>query len=180
MAGSRWRAIAVVLVAASVVVGCSSAESDDLYAADDSPTEARATPDPIYWLTLEQRVGQLFMVGTSASRAEGVTQALVRDRFVGSVFLYGRSAGGVAATASVVGSLTDKSAGNIPMFVATDQEGGYVQVLSGPGFSAMPSGVRQGEMTPVALAAQAEVWGAQLAAAGVNVNLAPVADVVPA
>lgn len=179
MSSSRWRVLGAICVAASVLTGCAPTSLPGADLADTSPTPPRATPDPIYWLSLEQRVGQLFMVGSSASGAEGITQALVHDRFVGSVFLYGRSAGGVDATATVVDALTAQSAGNIPVFVATDQEGGYVQVLSGPGFSTMPSGVRQGEMTPDVLAAQAAVWGSELAAAGVNVNLAPVADIVP-
>jgi beta-N-acetylhexosaminidase len=69
--------------------------------------------------------------------------------------------------------------GPAQLFVATDQEGGQVQRLRGPGFSAIPSAVVQGTLTPAALQAQAKQWGRQLHAAGVNVNLAPVLDTVP-
>ena len=64
------------------------------------------------------------------------------------------------------------------MFVATDQEGGHVQVLSGSGFSQMPTAKVQGRWKPEALQAAATGWGHELRAAGVNVNLAPVADVL--
>lgn len=178
MLSARWRVFTAAFLAATVLVGCAPPVEERTRTEEGLQPE-RATPDPIYWLSLEQRVGQLFMVGSSALGPEGATQSLVHDRFVGSVFLYGRSAGGVDATAAVVGALTTQYAGNIGVFVATDQEGGYVQVLSGPGFSAMPSGVKQGEMDPAALERAAEQWGNELAAAGVNVNLAPVADIVP-
>ena len=44
----------------------------------------------------------------------------------------------------------------------------------------MPSALVQGGWTTSALRTQAEVWGSQLHAAGVNLNLAPVMDTVPA
>ncbi len=64
--------------------------------------------------------------------------------------------------------------------VAANQEGGQIQQLTGPGFDVMPSAVVQGGWTTSALRTQAEVWGSQLHAAGVNLNLAPVMDTVPA
>jgi beta-N-acetylhexosaminidase len=95
------------------------------------------------------------------------------------VFLSGRSTLGVDATRAVVDQLTAAAASTpIPLLVATDQEGGEVQVLRGPGFSAIPTALVQGGENAVALQADAAQWGAELAAAGVNLNLAPVADVV--
>jgi beta-N-acetylhexosaminidase len=67
----------------------------------------------------------------------------------------------------------------VPLLIATDQEGGFVQVLSGPGFSAIPTGLTQGREPAATLQAQAQTWGAQLAAAGVQLDLAPVLDTVP-
>jgi beta-N-acetylhexosaminidase len=69
---------------------------------------------------------------------------------------------------------------NAKPFVSTDQEGGEVQRLSGSGFSAIPSALAQGRLLRRVLRADATRWGGQLAAAGVNLNLAPVADTVPA
>jgi beta-N-acetylhexosaminidase len=51
--------------------------------------------------------------------------------------------------------------------------------LAGPGFDTIPSALTQGTMAPSTLQAKAARWGAQLRAAGVNLNFAPVADVVP-
>ncbi len=134
-------------------------------------------------MTLAQEVGQLFMVGTNAKGAEPVTLDAISDLHVGGVFLSGRSHLGVAATARIVDQLQSKvdlvSTDSEPLLVATDQEGGEVQVLSGPGFATMPTGVAQGVMPAASLRSAAGEWGAQLHAAGVNMNLAPVVDLLP-
>ena len=64
------------------------------------------------------------------------------------------------------------------MLVATDQEGGEVQVLAGSGFSDIPSALDQSAQPRDQLVASARTWGKELADVGVNMNLAPVADLV--
>jgi beta-N-acetylhexosaminidase len=133
-------------------------------------------------MSLAQQVGQLFMVGTTASAAESETLSAITERHVGNIFLSGRSTVGAGATAAVVAKFTAlvnaSSTAGLPLLVATDQEGGKVQVLHGPGFSQIPSGLSQGAMAPPALASAAQTWGAELKSAGVNMNLAPVVDLV--
>jgi beta-N-acetylhexosaminidase len=65
-------------------------------------------------------------------------------------------------------------------WVAVDQEGGYVQHLTGSGFSTIPTALRQGQLATDQLRADWKIWAAQLHRAGINLDLAPVADVVPA
>jgi beta-N-acetylhexosaminidase len=98
---------------------------------------------------------------------------------VGGVILTGRSKAGIAATAALTARVRAAVPGRA-VLIATDQEGGAVQVLKGPGFSPMPSALSQGGLSPVELRARARTWGGQLRAAGVRVDLAPVADTVPA
>jgi beta-N-acetylhexosaminidase len=144
-----------------------------------SPTATRS-PDPLAGLTLQQEVGQLFVVGTTAVGLQDVTVSAIRDRHVGGVFLSGRSLVGVEGNAAVATAAQRVDADGIPLIVSTDQEGGEVQVLQGAGFDRIPSAVQQGAMTPDQLRTAAKAWGGQLKAAGVNLDLAPVADIVPA
>ncbi|WP_197025925.1 glycoside hydrolase family 3 protein [Nocardioides sp. URHA0020] len=134
-------------------------------------------------MTLPQQVGQLFVVGTPADHADRRTTAQVRRLHVGNVMLTGRSHGGVRATARVSRAMqaqvSRRATGGVRLFVATDQEGGQVRVLQGPGFSRMPSGLAQGRLRPARLRHAAARWAGELHRAGVNLDLAPVLDTVP-
>jgi beta-N-acetylhexosaminidase len=134
-------------------------------------------------MTLEQRIGQLFMVGNPATSVSPTVLGQITKRHIGNVVLTGRSYAGIPATANVTNHLqwqtTTTATAGVPLFVATDQEGGLVQVLNGPGFSAIPKAITQGTYAPAALRTYALAWGRQLRAAGVNVDLGPVMDTVP-
>src|SRR4051812_32149149 len=129
-------------------------------------------------MTEAQRIGQLFMVGGAATGVSSATLSAISSYHVGNVILTGRSSLGVTATRSVTQGLqaraTSAATLGVPLFVSTDQEGGYVQVLSGPGFSTVPQALTQGTWATTTLQASARQWGAQLSSAGVNLNLAPV------
>jgi beta-N-acetylhexosaminidase len=131
-------------------------------------------------MSLRQRVGQLFMVGTPATGASTATLRALSTRHVGNVMLTGRSYRGVRATARVSAGLqARRTSDGVRPFVATDQEGGDVQVLHGPGFSEIPTALRQGRLGPARLRDRATAWARQLHRAGVNLDLAPVVDTVP-
>ena len=76
-------------------------------------------------------------------------------------------------------SLQQVAAGPADLFIAADQEGGAVQQLKGKGFTVLPAALDQGKLPPSELTALGTTLAAELRSAGVNVNLAPVADTVP-
>jgi len=135
-------------------------------------------------MSLAQQVGQLFIAGVSSSAPTAEQVSLIRTRHLGGAILMGHTDAGVAATAHVSHSLQAQASTHatqgVKLWVAVDQEGGFVQVLNGPGFSAIPTALAQGEVTPATLAVRAQRWAGQLKAAGVNLDLAPVMDTVPA
>ncbi|HEX8303957.1 MAG TPA: glycoside hydrolase family 3 N-terminal domain-containing protein [Jatrophihabitans sp.] len=134
-------------------------------------------------MTEAQRIGQLFMVGAAATGPSAAALSAISDHHVGNVILTGRSSLGVAATRAIANRLqaraTSSATRGVPLFVSSDQEGGYVQVLSGAGFSTIAQALTQGGWSTATLQSAARQWGGQLAAAGVNMNLAPVTDTVP-
>lgn len=169
----RFVAIAALLVASTTIPA----------GATTSP-EPRRTPERVLAaMTLEQQVGQLFMVGTPATAADPATLAAVTRRHVGNVMLTGRSYDGRRAPARVSAALQDRATAaatrRVGLFVATDQEGGQVQVLQGPGFGELPSALEQGTWAAPRLRAAATGWARDLRRVGVNLNLAPVLDTVP-
>ncbi len=207
MLPGRVSAAAVVLTAATALAACSgpTAEPSPGPDASRSSSPAQATPgrspsitgdpapsgsasaapqDPLDGWTLEQKVGQLVMVGVAVDGGSAdASSAAVTEHHVGSVFLHGRSEAGVEATRDLVERYTalvsEETTRGEPLLVATDQEGGLVQVLRGPGFSEIPRATTQATWEPAELERRAQAWGAELAAAGVNLNLAPVVDLVP-
>ena len=112
----------------------------------------------------------------------GAMPAIAQYHF-GSVAYTRRTTRGLAADLAVAKAVqaqaTAAATGGIGFFIAANQEGGTIQALAGPGFDDIPSALNQGTLAPADLQAMAARWGAQLRSAGVNVNLAPVADVVP-
>ncbi|KUN89058.1 beta-N-acetylhexosaminidase [Streptomyces bungoensis] len=146
---------------------------------------ATSCADRVYnGMTQAQRIGQLFMGGVPATGASAADLRTLRDQHVGSVMLTGRSSAGTTATRRVVdgirGQADTVSGKRVGLLVSTDQEGGQVQVLNGPGFSTMPNALTQGGWSTSTLRSRAAGWAGQLKSAGVDLNLAPVADVVPA
>lgn len=163
----------------------SATQSPSSPASSPEPSEAPSTAAQVALdsLSLEQRVGQVLMMGVDATGADASTLRILDTNHVGNVFLKGRSRLGAAASRRVVDAINategPDTTGDIRRFMATDQEGGKVQVFSGPGFSTMPAGIVQGGWSAEKLQASAETWAEDLASVGIDVNLAPVTDTVP-
>jgi beta-N-acetylhexosaminidase len=189
------RAVAVALAVALTATGCGAAPADQGRSAASTshpaggPAAAGAAtpscPAMVYArMTEAQRAGQLFLVGLATDQVDRATAAAITAHHFGSVLFGTTSHAGVARTRGITDAVQSlvsaKATAGVRFFVAVNQEGGEVQALRGPGFAAMPAALDQGWLTPSSLQQQAASWGRQLRLAGVNLNLAPVMDVVPA
>jgi beta-N-acetylhexosaminidase len=132
-------------------------------------------------MSLEERAGQLLMIGTQATNP--ATFAAVLHRYpVGGVFLAGRTAQSASALHRRIQLLQEEATatGVLSLHVAIDQEGGQVQTFQGADFPTIPSAVTQGRWSAAQLRATTLDWAKRLVKAGVTLDLAPVADTVPA
>lgn len=129
-------------------------------------------------MTLEERVGQLVMVPLFAGSDPSSLASTIADEHIGSAVLIGNWNTGVDTVKTATAQLQGYAPAGNRLIIATDQEGGQVQHLTGTGFDTMPSAVEQGTMSADALRQSAGTWGSQLAAAGINVDLAPVLGTV--
>jgi beta-glucosidase-like glycosyl hydrolase len=123
------------------------------------------------------QVAQLFVAGIPLDDLSGGPQLAATG--VGGIFLAGRSRAAEADLAATV-TTWQVAAPGPRLWVAADQEGGNVQTLRGPGFDVLPTALQQGALPAPELGGLADRLGASLAGAGLNLDLAPVADVVPA
>jgi beta-N-acetylhexosaminidase len=133
-------------------------------------------------MTAAQRAGQLFLVGLADAPRSEVARAVAAYHF-GSLLFGTTSTASLAEIRQVTAadqSLASSAAtARVRFFIGADQEGGEVQRLRGAGFATIPSAVSQGELAPAVLRREAAGWGHELKRAGVNLDLAPVMDVVP-
>jgi beta-N-acetylhexosaminidase len=134
-------------------------------------------------MTPDQRIGQLFHLGLANNQLGTAETSAIRTQHFGSVWFTEQSTAGVAAIRSVANAVqalaATETTSNVRFFIAANQEGGLIQSLAGPGFTPIPSALDQSLIEPGALRALATQWGRELASAGVNMNYAPVLDVVP-
>jgi beta-N-acetylhexosaminidase len=170
-----------------------------------SPTPTTASPSPTVTATMTgtpspaataecatrivagmseaQRIGQLFLLGLANDQLGPNEISAIRTHHLGSVWFVEQSTAGAAAIREVANAVqvlaSAETTANIRFFVAANEEGGLIQSLSGPGFTTIPSALDQSMVDPAVLRTRAAQWGRELLAAGVNLNFAPVLDVVP-
>jgi beta-N-acetylhexosaminidase len=132
-------------------------------------------------LSLSQRAGQLVMTGVPAGNPARHRALVARTR-LGSVFLSGRTSRAPATIKKRVARLPGQRTrtATIGLLVAVDQEGGRVQSLRGGSWASIPAATVQGRWSANQLKTRTAAWVRQLRQAGVNMDLAPVADTVPA
>ena len=170
--------------AATAIATARSAASPASPPAAPSPSRAPLScPARVFaQMSAAQRVGQLFLVDLASQPAPAVARAVAAYHF-GSLLFGATTSASLAEirqlTAADQALATRAATARVRFFIATDQEGGEVQRLRGAGFSAIPSAVAQGQLSAGALQRDAASWGRQLKLAGVNLDLAPVMDVVP-
>ncbi len=126
-------------------------------------------------ITVKNPVGQLIIGRFAGSVPTPSILNAVESGSIGGIILFSdNTAGGVGATAAVVQQLqaAARRGGNPGLLIMTDQEGGLVHRLPGP-----PTLAASQMGDPTVAAQQGAATARLLSAAGVNVDLAPVADV---
>lgn len=126
-------------------------------------------------MSLSAQVQTLYMGAITQSSQSGAANEL-GQQMVGSVILMTDPGGmDMSSAQSLTGALR---AQDPEILVAADQEGGQVTRLSGSGFTQIPSAVEQAGTSAEQITADWSTWAGELKQAGVDYDLAPVADVV--
>lgn len=169
----------------ALVLGCS-----DIAQPTASPTVSasrppkptprpRPTPSPTPLPADVQRmVAGLLVVGfrgTSVTATDPIVRA-IRDLGLGGVILFAGNVQSPQQLADLTGALHAAAAPR-RLIIGVDQEGGVVRRLTpAQGFAAVPSEATVGKHSVAYATNVGRTIGAQLAAAGINLNFAPVVD----
>src|SRR5258708_1286837 len=140
----RWRAWALVTLVAVIGIVSTGAHNSGPAAASHSPTRriaaslelpahftraARLTLDDlanryIARMTLDEKLGQLFLADLTGDSYDASTAAMVQQMHSGGIILHARSIVTTAQTRVLVNAAQVHA--TLPLFVATDEQGGYV------------------------------------------------------
>jgi beta-N-acetylhexosaminidase len=127
--------------------------------------------------TLAQLVGQRLVVAIKGMRANAPLLARIRAGQVGGVILFSGNIASKAQVAHLTAALqaAAHAGGQPPLLIATDQEGGLVRRI--PWAPPKRSAAQLGALPSSVSGTSGANTGAALHAIGINLDLAPVADV---
>lgn len=133
-------------------------------------------------LTLEQQVGQLLMVGIPGPAVTPECHEFFTELGFGGAIIFGRNCLDLNQLRTLTADLQScaaASASGMPLLIATDQEGGIVsRITEAHGAVTLPGALAIAATGEPALARSAAGATARLLRSlGINMNLAPVADV---
>jgi beta-N-acetylhexosaminidase len=137
------------------------------------------TMTPLDRLTLRQKVGQLITVEIPDARLTPTIAHFIRHCHPGGIAIFGRNLAGPWATAQLISDLQSvaAAAGAAPLLIGIDQEGGQVSRLRYPA-AELPSNMAcNAAGGPAAAGEAAAILGTEMAALGINLAYAPVADI---
>jgi beta-N-acetylhexosaminidase len=169
-------AAAVVALVAGVGVGAGDDAGGDNgggggAAQTPQQRELAAAREAVDRLSLRQQVGQITISSFPGTARPEYIRRRLRARETAGVILFGANGGDQAQWRRLTRSIQE--AGHGRALIMVDQEGGEIRTVDHVG---PPSG-QPFQGTPVAVRRTARSTGKGLEAAGINVNLTPVADV---
>lgn len=190
----RFSASAGFIFAAALFV-LHSAPGGCLYAFENRPIPAdNSSADLSFWsemdngelaaeitarMTDEELFGQILMFGWAGKEPETLLFDWIRRRYMGNAKVFGWGTDNtqdVARSVAAVQKAAQETRFKIPLFIATDQEGGWIRHIKG-GTSETPGNLAAGAADSAADAYYSGYYiGRELFAMGVNMNFAPTVD----
>lgn len=134
----------------------------------------KTIPD-IKSLSLEKKIGQMFLFGFSGHEPSQEYQKFIANNYIGNIIVFSRNFPDAAHLSRLCKSFYDELI--ILPLIAIDQEGGVVTRIM-KGATLMPGNMALAATGEPVLARKCgEIIGRELRAIGVNLNLAPVLDI---
>ncbi|MFF2888758.1 beta-N-acetylhexosaminidase [Paenibacillus sp. NPDC057967] len=149
-------------------------------------TSATPTPDPqldmiqeqMKNMSLDEKIGQLVIVGLDGTEMNGFTQKMIQDYKVGGFILFKDNIKNAQQTLALLNDLKQTNTSNdIPLWLSVDQEGGRVSRMSSE-FVKIPAAghVAAANNLPYTNGI-GKALGTELKALGFNLDFAPVLDI---
>ena len=161
------------------IIGLQYINSQDIDFYSDLPDEELAE-DLIGQMSNEELLGQVLMFSYEGDRVSAENLYWIREKNLGSIKMFGWNAerlGNMVSTISRLQEEADKKRFRIPLFVATDQEGGWVQHIKG-NTSTTAGNLSLGATGNLIDSYNTGILiGNELKTLGINMNFAPTVDI---
>lgn len=182
--------ILMAVIIASVTGGCQKetkditpSEQTNTYKAGEQPPQQTETIDAIQEIiknmTLDEKIGQMVMVGIDGYTNDTHSTEMIENFHVGGFILFKNNIKNTDQAQSLINSLKDKnsSASSIPLFFSVDEEGGRVSRMPDE-FVKLPSNKVIGSRSNPDFSFEiGKVIGKEIKSLGFNMDFAPVLDV---
>ena len=129
-------------------------------------------------LSMEEKLGQMMMVGFNGNHINDRIRDLVLKYKVGGFILYKKNFDSYEQMLKIIKELKELNSKNkIPLFIAIDQEGGRVNRMPNE-IKNLPSAYKLAQTGDIELVKEAaQITGEMLYNSGINMDLAPVLDI---
>ncbi|MGE7905856.1 glycoside hydrolase family 3 N-terminal domain-containing protein [Peribacillus sp. NPDC094092] len=129
-------------------------------------------------MTLEEKIGQLMMVGFQGTEKGNEITELIKEKHIGGVIYFDRNMKSPEQVARLSNSLqqtANQSTHSLPLMVAVDQEGGDI-IRMKDRVSPLPAQRDLANASIEDMYKVAKLNGTELGSMGININFAPVLD----
>ena len=128
-------------------------------------------------LSLEEKIGQLFMVGLEEKTNEDITN-LIQNNKIGGVVLYKKNYHTYEEMLSYINNIKKiNSKNSVPIFISIDQEGGRVNRMP-PEISNLKSATKLASTNSIEIVKESgKIIGEMLNKTGISMDYAPVLDI---
>lgn len=178
--GKKYYMLIISLISILLlIVGCNVA--DDKQPNNEAEKE-RPVVDPIKenikTMTLEEKIGQMVIVGLDSYNVDENTVDMIQNKKVGGFILFKKNVKDTGQLLNLVNSLKENNSNNnIPLFISIDEEGGKVSRVPDE-FKNLPTNREIGKLNNKDYSYEiGNVLAMQLNAFGINMDFAPVLDV---
>ncbi len=179
----NYKLLLIIIVLSIVVVyGCESynnqAVKDQDHIIDQDADIVDPLKEQIAQMTIDEKVGQMVMVGLEGYEKDQYSQEMIEKYKVGGFIFFERNIRDAYQTLTLINSLKEANKENaIPLFIAVDEEGGRVTRMPEE-FIKLPASRLIGRINNEELCFKiGNVIGEELKSLGFNMNFAPVLDI---
>lgn len=172
----------ILVIVSTMLMGCggNSVEIEDNkneVGIDDNNLENKdEIKEKIESMTLDEKIGQLFIVGFEGETVNDEIVDLISNRKVGGLILFARNIVNSSQLIELNNSLR-KIESDIPLFISVDEEGGLVSRVPNE-FEALPSSGEIGNYNSEEISYKVgAIIAKELKALGFNMDFAPVLDI---